>query len=261
MPADFTVGFVCHGELPLVERTLPQSLAALCGATSRSYDTILVVDGRETADVAAFLDLAERSGVDEVRLRSRARNCAGADPSNNGHLHLFSDKTRFLVTLEGDVAAFSVEAGVDMLDRLARLFDAEPELAVATRLDDHDSWVWRLEPREPHFRVGLRSVNRLASHFVVYETRRARPVLEAAGVLRAEAFEEDERGHGNYEDLLSHAFARPAGPGIGWLDDLPLRVWHCDEKLAPGSLQYRRDLGGKLAIFDRRAAEARSRSA
>jgi hypothetical protein len=237
---------------------VPTTLDALCRNTKHPYDLVLVVDGAETAPIAEIQQLAhEVWGFDEVRLRWRDRHRASGDQANNIHTHLSLAKSRFLITVEGDVTAFrpDVDASADILDTIVSTFDACTELALAQRIDDHDCWQWPLEDVGNPLAASVRSVNRVSSHFLIYDTHRAGQVIRANGGIPGDTFHDDATRWFNYEDWLSHTFAQPHGPGIGYLEQLPLRVYHCDEKTSPGSAHYRRDLATRLAVFERRAAE------
>lgn len=253
-PPEFTIAFLVHGDVALLEQTIPTTIRTLTDSSTRTWDLVLVVDGAETAPVAELLDLARRCHFDEVRLRWRTGHVAGGDPSNNGHVNLIPGKGRFLVGVEGDVVAFRTGPG-DVLDMLARTFDACPDLALAIRVDDHDCWQWPLTDVGAPLGPGVRSVNRVASHFIVYHLPRATRVMWAAGGPGAERFHDDGTEWFNYEDWLSGIFAAPAGAGIGYLDALPIRVFHCDEKTVPAGAVYSRDLATRLRVLERRRAE------
>lgn len=253
-PPEFTIAFVVHADIPVLERTIPTTIEALTAESCRSWDLVLVVDGAETAPADRLTDLAWRWGFDEVRLRRRSRHVAGGDPSNNGHAHLLPAKGRFLISIEGDVVAFRTGPG-DVLDLVARTFDTCVDLALATRIDDHDCWQWPLADVGAPLTPGVRSVNRVASHFLIYDLPRAAATIWSAGGVPAGAFHDDSERWFNYEDWLSRTFAAPYGSGIGYLDDLPIRVFHCDEKIAPGSAIYSRDLDVRLRVFDKRRQE------
>lgn len=256
-PPEFTIAYLVHADVPLLRRTIPATLDALCRNTRRSYDLVLVVDGAETAPTQEILSLAHATwGFDEVRLRWRERHRAAGDQANNIHTHFVTDKSRFLITIEGDVAAFRVREEADVLNEIAETFDRCPQLALAQRIDDHDCWQWQLKDVGRPLGTGLRSVNRISSHFLVYDTNRARPVMRQAGGIPGNRFHDDESRWFNYEDWLSRTFAQPEGPGIGFLDDLPIRVYHCDEKIALESAHYRRDLETRLRVFEQRRREA-----
>lgn len=253
-PPEFTIAFVAHGDVELLDLVVPATITALCEGTSRSYDLVLVVDG---ATPEAAIDIYRRAqtwGIDEVRLRRRDRHHAAGDPSNNGHAHLHPLKGRFLITFEGDVAAFRVSDG-DALAAIARIFDTAPSMALATRIDDHDCWQWPLREVGPLLAPHVRSVNRVASHMLIYDLPRYHAHITTTGAPPFEAFHDDEGGWFNWEDWLSTTFAVPDGPGIGYLDDLPVQVFHCDRKIAPGSPYYERDLTTRLNVFHQRHHE------
>ncbi len=255
MPTTFTVAFICHGDFPLLERLVPHNLDSLCQGTTETYDTILIVDGAESGDTTDIIKAAPGWRIDEVRLRWRARNAASGDCSNNGHVHLFSDKTPYLITLEGDVAVFRRDQGFDVLRALRGLFEANPGLCVATRADDNACWVSKLARAGRPLTEGLPSVNRVSSHFLVYDTRRAREWFGRRGGLRLDAFRDVEDEWYNYEDMVSATFAAPRGPGIGYLEGLPIAVYHCDRKVEPGSPYYTKNLEIKLQVFEARKRE------
>jgi len=255
MPVTFTIGFICHNDFDLLEKTIPQNLHAICKDTKESYDVILVVDGAEGIDPSRFLDSVPRWGIDEVRFRWRLRNCAGGDPSNNGHLHILSNKTPYLLTLEGDVVLFKTDSSFDILAEFRALFERHENLALATCMDDYDCWVWKLKDVGPAFELGVQSVNRLSSHFLVYNTERFCKYFIGNKRLSPDLFYEDSKGWFNYEDLLSTTFAYPAGPGIAFVKAFPIKVYHCDIKVEPGSVDYTKDLQIKINEFERRKQE------
>lgn len=251
---EFTIGFLVHATIPLLKRTIPTTIETLTAGTNCTFDLVLAIDGAERAPVAELLSLAEQWGFDEVRMRWRSRHVSGGDPSNNGHVNWLPGKGRYFIGIDGDVVAFRTGEG-DVLDQLAASFQACPDLAVATRIDDHDCWQWPLAEVAAPLAPGIRSVNRVASHFLVYDLSRATEVMWTGGGPPAERFHDSPESWFNYEDWLSQTFAAPAGPGIGYLDRLPIAVFHCDEKVAPGSSMYSRDLDVRLRVFEQRRAE------
>ncbi len=252
-PPAFTIAYLVHSDVELLRRTIPTTLDALTRGTRHPYDLVLVVDGAESAPADEILELAHNTwGFDEVRLRRRTRHRASGDQANNIHTHFVSDKSRFLITIEGDVVAFRDPSTTDVLAEIAETFDHCPQLALAQRIDDHDCWQWKLEEAGPPLSGRARSVNRISSHFLIYDSQRARPIMTAAGGIPGDQFHDDGQHWMNYEDWLSHTFAQPTGPGIGYLHRLPLRIFHCDEKTAPGSAHYRRDIATRLRVFAER---------
>ncbi len=255
MPADFTINFICHGDFELLEKTIPQNLKALCNNTDQTYDVIMTVDGIESLDPHCYLNSAPKWGIDEVRFRWRKNNCAIGDPSNNGHLHTFCDRTPYLLTLEGDIVIFQDNRDFDILSGFRKLFERHERLAVASRMDDHDTWVWKLEDVASPFEPGIRSVNRVASHFLVYQTNRARKVMSREPILKTDSFYDNGERWFNYEDFISTKFAEPEGPGIAYIEKFPIKVYHCDVKVTKDSVFYSKDIDVKLREFKRRLTE------
>ncbi|WP_147409128.1 hypothetical protein [Kitasatospora xanthocidica] len=252
-PPAFTIAYLVHSDVELLRRTIPATLDALCRGTRHPYDLVLVVDGAESAPIDEITELAHTTwGFDEIRLRWRTRHRASGDQANNIHTHFVTDKTRFLITIEGDVVVFRAPDATDVLAEIADTFDQCPQLTLAQRIDDHDCWQWKLEDTGPALSAKARSVNRVSSHFLIYDTHRARPAMAAAGGIPGNRFHDDGQSWMNYEDWISHTFAHPAGSGIGYLHQLPLRIFHCDEKTTPGSAHYRRDLETRLRVFAER---------
>jgi hypothetical protein len=253
MSIDFTIVFVAHAGHEILERTLPQNLEAICAGTRQRTDVILSVDGyeSESVDTGRMLRLARSAGVDEVRFRSRRRNCASGDGSNNGHVHHIVERSPYLLAIEEDVVLFRTDPSFDLLSEVRALFERHPRLAVATRMDDTEDWVWKLAQAGPDFEPGIRSVNRVASHFLLYDVARARRRLLDTGNFRLDFFHDTPDRWMNYEDLVSTTFAEPHGPGIAFLDRFPIRVYHCDRKVAPGSVHYSKDPAVKLAELER----------
>ncbi|MFD0580818.1 hypothetical protein [Dactylosporangium darangshiense] len=251
---EFTIAFLVHSNLPLLERTIPTTIATLTAASRRTYDLVLVIDVTQTTPLNDLLTLSTQWGFDEVRLRTRSRHTAGGDPPNNGHVNWMPGKGRYFISVEGDVVAFRSGPG-DVLDMLAASFERCQDLQLATRIDDHECWQWPLADVAPPMAPGIRSVNRVASHFLVYDLPRATSHMWAAGGPPADRFYDSPERWFNYEDWLSETFAAPDGPGIGYLDDLPIAVFHCDEKVAPGASVYTQDLEVRLRVFEQRRAE------
>lgn len=247
MSIDFTIAFIGHGEFDLMRKTIPLNIRSLTSNTKERFQTLLILDGAEKYSYKDFSDEMFGIGIDEIRVRSRARNVASGDPSNNGHYHLLSDRTPYLISLESDIALFNTSETFDVLLELKMLFQRHEELAVATRMDDHSCWVWKQEEVGSEFEDGIKSVNRVSSHFLAYDVERARKVL---GRVPIDTFHDTKNDWFNYEDLISERFARPQGTGIAYLDSFPIRCFHCDEKEYSGSPFYTKDSKRKMQIFD-----------
>jgi len=244
---EFTINFICHDEVEILARTLPHNLENLCRGTKRSYDVVVTIDGWDNPRFNEMLEVVKKSPVDEIRLRNRARNCASGDAANNGHIHAFNDKTRYLLTIEADIAFFRTDPAFDPLDAFARFFERHPDRALIHRMDDHYCWVWKLEQVAEDIEPGVHSVNRVASHFLVYDVQSARRVLARPDLSGMRDIEGDWL---NYEDRLSHLFAEPDGPGIAFPESWPMQVLHCDRKIRPGSAHYCKTPDVKLAVFE-----------
>ncbi len=250
----FTIAFVVHTGHDIMSLTIPQTVEALCASTTERYDLLLVADGVSDArDRDQISANAARWNIDEVRFRSRNRNCATGDPSNNGHFHTLSVRTPYLITIEEDVAVFRLDGGFDVLRELRLLFERHPSLAVATRVDDSDCWCWKLERVATDVEPGISSVNRVASHFLVYSTYRAMQGLTAHAY--PEVFNDTPDAWFNYEDVVSQTFACPHGPGIAFLDRFPIRVFHCDRKSDHNSPFYTKEATVKISEFHARRRE------
>jgi hypothetical protein len=255
MKVTFTIAFIVHTGHEIMSLTIPQNLESICGSTRERFDVVLVADGVvNDEDRYRLLRAADRWKIDEVRFRSRLRNCASGDPSNNGHFHTLTNGTPYLITLEEDVAIFRLDPAFDMLAEFRSLFERHEKLVVATRADDHDCWNWKLEATGPDFEPGVLSVNRVASHFLAYSTGRAREALDTPSYC-PEVFQDDASSWYNYEDLISRRLSAPAGPGIAFVERFPIRVFHCDRKIAAGSPFYTKELSTKLLEFRTRHRE------
>ncbi|MEJ2611285.1 MAG: hypothetical protein P8179_14675 [Candidatus Thiodiazotropha sp.] len=250
-PPEFTIACLVHGDIPLLEKTIPTTIEALTAESNHTWDTVLIVDGVESAAADQLLELGHRFGFDEIRLRNRMRHVSPGDPSNNGHAHMLPGKGRYLISFEGDVVAFRTGPG-DVLDIISSVFEMCPNLALATRIDDHDCWQWPLHEVGPPLTQDVRSVNRVSSHFLIYDLPRATREIWMAGGVAANEYHDDGKCWYNYEDWLSKQFAAPKGSGIGFIDNLPIKVFHCDEKIAHESALYRRDLRVRLQVFENR---------
>ena len=118
MDCNFTIAFICAGGYEYFHKILENNLNVLCSNTNESYDLKLFLDGIDNYDYNPYIALARKFNIDEVILRSRKNNCATGAPSNNAHMHLFSTKTKYLLTLESDVAIFKTENHFDILNHL-----------------------------------------------------------------------------------------------------------------------------------------------
>lgn len=249
MVAQFTIGFIASNELDLMRQTIPHNLKVLTESTTEQFDAILLLDG-SSPDVAKCVTVeAPGWGIDELRVRHRRRNVATGDKSNNAHVHMFSDKSEFLITMECDVAAFVTHETQDVLKSIKKEFLKCPALALATRIDDYDCWAEPLQFLSPPISPNVRSVSRVSSHFLAYHCDRFRSQVK--GRVSTNIFQDDGVSFYNYEDFISQTFRRPQGKGIGYLDRIGVKVFHCDRKVSAGSPFYTGDERLKLAEFER----------
>lgn len=255
MQCDFSIVFICAGGYEYFHKILENNIRTLCEDTHEKYDLVLFLDGIENYDYTPYLELGPKYGFDEIRLRSREHHCATGDCSNNSHMQIFSDKTKYLLTFESDVAIFKLDKCFDVLRAVRIAFEKNPSLCIATRMDDYSCWKEKLMFLPQQFTDDIQSVNRVSSHFLAYDTRRCRKWFAAKGCFRLDCFYDNEHDWYNYEDMIGTNFAYPNGPGIGFFRDLPIKVYHCDEKIKEGSAFYKRDLQTRLRVFEQRKAE------
>jgi hypothetical protein len=246
-PPPFTCAFLVHGGHEIAQLTIPETLANLRDS-SIDLDTILVVDGASDESVQRWLQSAKAWDIDEVRVRSRRRHRASGDQANNSHLHCTSAKGDYFLTFEEDVFLSRVDVSVDCLEYFKRVFTARSDLSVLFRMDDVDCWAEELivlqRGDEPEM-VDL--VSRLSSHFTA---RRVASWPKVESHVRGFTLFDDGETWCNFEDALS-AVLKIMG-GIGFLREAPFRVFHCDEKISPGSSHYRRDTPTKVGVFHTR---------
>lgn len=245
----FTVACLFHRHLDVLERTLPRSLAALTDSTTEPFEVVLHCDGAPDDVAIEVLRRREEWGLDEVRLRRRDGQVASGDASNNGHRRLFGERSRYLIVIEDDVLVMRDEPSFDVLGACRAIFECHSDVPVICKLADHEAWAWTLRDVGPPIEPGIRSVNRVATHFIAYDTRRFRPVAERFGAFDLDVFVDREDWSYNWEDVVSHV-ATTGGRRIAWPDRWPLRVFHCDRKVAPGSMYNTQDPRVKLAVLD-----------
>jgi len=219
--------------------------------TKISHDIILVVDGSDIIDSGLVHQRSMEWDIDEVRFRRRKRNCASGDGANNGHFHLLTDKTKYLLTIEGDVAVFLENTDFDILNAYKELFTRHKELVLATKINDYKCWIWKMEKVAKDIEKGVWSVNRVSSHFLVYNMENYRKKFNFKNFSN-QIFYDDGSNFYNYEDFLSKEFAYPNSYGIAYTDSFPFQVFHCDEKITSDSVYYKRDLETRNSVFEKR---------
>lgn len=233
----FRIAFLFHSGLDLLKTTLPRCLEALTGGTSQSYEVVLRADGTP-ADVAEQLPaLLDVWGVDELQLRRRRRHLASGDASNNGHRRCFSPRAPYLIVIEDDVVMYRTERSFDVLTACRELFERHPQVPVLSKVNDYDQWSWKLADEGPPIEAGVRSVNRLSTHFIAYDVARFVPVAGRFGAWDLDVFIDRADLSYNWEDLVSHV-GTTGGRRIAFPEAWPLDVFHCDRKVASGSMYH-----------------------
>lgn len=245
----FRIAFLFHENLEFLSRTLPQCVEALTANTRETYEVVLVADGSPPTVVHELLPLLPSWGVDELRIRHRGRWVASGDPSNNGHARMFHHPSPYLVVIEDDVVVFRNDPYFDVLAACRQLLARHAEVPVICRADDHDEWAWPLEDLGDEIEPGVRSVNRVSTHLIVYDTRRFVPVARRFGGFQLDVFVDREDLSYNWEDLVSHV-GTTGGRRIAFPSAWPVSVFHCDRKTAPGSMHNTQDPRVKLHVFE-----------
>lgn len=249
--SDPSFRLVClfHQDLAVIDRTLPASLEALTAGTRETYEIVVHCDATPVEVGREMLDRQAAWGIDEIRFRSRRRFVAGGDASNNGHRRLFDGRSRFVVVLEDDVLVSRRDPSFDPLTAWRELFDGHPDVVAACAMADSGDWAWRLEDVGPPVTAGVRSVNRVATHLIVYDRSRFLAAAARIGAFDLDVFIDREDFSYNWEDLVSHV-ATTGGRRIACPEGWPLRAYHADRKVAPGSMHNTQDTRVKLAVLD-----------
>lgn len=245
----FQIVFLFHDNIDLLRRTLPLCLDALTRGTEESFEVILHGDGTPREIAEKLPRLCEEIGVDELRLRQRARYVAGGDPSNNGHRRFFDTSSPYVIVLEDDVVVFRSDPAFDPLRAMRLLFEELPEVPVIFTIADHWQWSWRLDDIGPAFSDGVRWVNRVSTHMITYAVERFVPPAKRFGAFELDVFIDREDLGYNWEDVVSHV-ATTGGRQIAFPERWPLQVYHCDRKICEGSIHHTRDPDLKASVLD-----------
>ncbi|MCW2569543.1 MAG: hypothetical protein JWN54_3640 [Mycobacterium sp.] len=245
----FQVAFLFHDDIDLLTRILPRSLAAFTAGTRESFEVVLHCDGTPPDVFAQLPRLATEWGVDELRWHRRHRHVASGDPSNNGHRRLFTTRSPYLIVLEADVVAYRTETTFDPLHATRQLFERHRDVPVLSTVADSWQWAWRLTDLGAPVEAGVRSTNRLSTHFIAYAMDRFVPAATSFGAFDLDVFIDREDLSYNWEDLVSHV-ATTGGRRIAFADGWPLNVYHCDRKIVPASMHHTRDRSVRLGVLD-----------
>ena len=245
----FRLVFLFHADLDVFDRAFPRCVDALTRGSAERFEVVVHSDGTPVEVGRQLIDRAAQWDVDEVRIRRRARYLASGDRSNNGHRRLFDTRSRYLIVVEDDVVMYRGEESFDVLAACRRLFERYPDVPVLCKVDDSDMWAWKLRDVGPVVEPGVRSVNRVATHFIVYDLQRFLPVAERFGGFELDVFIDRDDLSYNWEDLVSHV-GTTGGRRIAFPDGWPLRVFHCDRKVEPDSMYHTQDPRVKHAVLD-----------
>lgn len=245
---DFTIACLFHRDLDLLRLTLPRCLDALTVGTEQSFDVVLHCDGTPREVASALVSVQDELGVREVRFRARSGPLASGDPSNNGHRRLVGASTRYAIVFEDDIVMYRTDASFDVLGAVRGVFERHPEVAVLCTVADSDQWAWKLEDLGEPVEEGISAVNRVATHFIAYDLARFRQAATRFGAFELDVFVDREDVSYNWEDLVSHVGVT-GGRRIAFPRTWPLHVFHCDRKIAAGSMHNTQDPRVKREVF------------
>jgi hypothetical protein len=245
----FQLVFLFHANLDLLRRTLPLCLEALTRGSEEDFEVTLHADGSPN-DVAEQLPgLCAELGLDELRIRRRVNHVASGDPSNNGHRRLLDTRSPYVIVIEDDVAVFRTDPSFDPLRATRLMFERHTDVPVIFTISDHWQWSWTLQDTGPALEQGVRSVNRVSTHMIGYAVERFVPPARRFGAFEPDVFIDRDDLSYNWEDVVSHV-ATTGGRQIAFPECWPLKVFHCDRKIADGSIHHTRDPQLKQSILD-----------
>lgn len=231
------IAFLFHANLDLFRQTLARCVDALTAATSETFEIVVLADGTPDDIARQLPELLDEHGVDEVQLRSRRRHVASGDGSNNGHRRFFPVRAPYLVVVEDDVVMYRTERSFDVLRACRELFERHSDVPVLSKVNDYEQWSWKLADIGPQLEPGVRSVNRLSTHFIAYDVARFVPVAQQYGAFDPDVFIDRDDYSYNWEDLVSHV-GTTGGRRIAFPESWPLDVHHCDRKVEAGSMYH-----------------------
>jgi hypothetical protein len=252
--------FLFHADLDLLSKTLPRCLEALTASTSEDFEVTILADGTPEQVAAKLPALLESWGVDELRVRRRERHVASGDPSNNGHRRAFMNRAQYVIVIEDDVVMYRTDGSFDVLAACRELFERHPDVPVVSKVNDYGQWSWRLTDAGPAVEPGVRSVNRLSTHFVAYDVARFLPAAERFGGFEQDVFIDRADLSYNWEDLVSHV-GTTGGRRIAFPESWPLDVYHCDRKVDPNSMYHTQRPAVKAEILNELERRYRSTEA
>jgi hypothetical protein len=105
-----------------------------------------------------------------------------------------------------------------------------------------------LTDRGPAIEPGVRSVNRLSTHFIAYNVARFASVAARFGGFDLDVFIDRPDLSYNWEDLVSHV-GTTGDRRIAFPESWPLDVYHCDRKIEQGSIYHTKRPAVKAEIL------------
>ncbi|MEU7717074.1 hypothetical protein [Streptomyces tibetensis] len=248
--AFFTLACAFHNTERLLGRTLPLAIRSLTYPTRHDFEVILVAERASEDVVARLVPRLADLGVDELRWRRTDRNSFSGAPSNNFHGNHFTTTSPYLITFTDDTFIHKTDEDFDVLDATAQIFEANPEVALISKVDDHEEWDWPLEDVGPEIEPGVRSVNRVVDQLIAYDTARFAPVARRLGAFHRDTFVSHAGFEYQWENLASHV-GTSGNRKIAYPERWPLRVRHSDLRNQPGSMHGTQDEDVKLKCFER----------
>lgn len=232
---DFHIVLLFHRDIELFRLTAARCVDALTNGTVEEFELTIYCDGTPPAMMGEVIDLGESLGVDQVVHRHRRRAVAAGAPGNNAHRRLFPTRNRFLLAIEDDVTMYRTSGEFDVLHSIRRLFADDASAVVMTKIDDHHKWSWPLVELGRDGLTEVAQVNRVATHFICYETERFCRDAARFGAWSSDLFVDRSDWSYNWEDLVSH-MCTTGDRKILFPKSWPLAVYHCDDKISPGSM-------------------------
>ncbi|MGG3806091.1 hypothetical protein [Metabacillus fastidiosus] len=243
----FKICFISHEDAEILTKTLFYNLKALVGTEHKyNYETIILSSDSSRENDLNILALAKQYQIDEVRIRNRKKSLKyKGDPSNESHMSILSTNADYLIVIESDVILFKKESDFDLLKEIYSFFERNKDVGIAYKMSDHECWNWKLEDVDRELEDGVRNVNRVASHFLIYNLKAFNRNLNKNGNVFNNNYTEEF----NYEDKISVESITQKKP-IAFLEDWPIEVWHCDKKVSENSGYYTKDKELKMKMID-----------
>lgn len=245
-----TICFISHEDSVVLQKTLYHNLNFLLRDNiEKQYniEIIILSSDSSTMNNKKIIEFSNMFNIDEIRIRNNNLKYSG-DPSNDSHMHLLQLNTDYLITIESDVLIvpykdinFSLKDIISDIDQYS--------LGLGYKISDYNCWVWELEKESESISKGVYSVNRVSSHFLIYNI----PVFKNK-ISTDSLFKDDYTNLYNYEDKISKLFTEQNNK-IAFFEKWPIEVWHCDKKTEEGSLYYTKDNNLKLEIIESKLYE------